>query len=232
MDTDQGIDIIDITSTRRRSTDIWKSGVQFVRQFLLFFFGDPAKLVRFAITGGLAAVVQLGVLRVLTADHWEALLSNGIGMAVAAQVNFTLSSMFTWRDRWVREGWRKRWSMYQLTILVSAIVNMLVFILARLVIEQMFAAIIGILAAATLNFAAGDRLIFRLKQAVASLEHEHATGESPDEGIVARAVTAEPRASRPVEIAIPVYREEPAFERSVEVRQPSRERGDHGGGPS
>jgi putative flippase GtrA len=112
----------------------------------------------------------------LTADHWEALLSNGIGMALAAQVNFTLSSAFTWRDRWIRAGLHRRWSMYQLTILVSAIVNMLVFILARLFVEQMIAALLGIAAAAALNFAAGDRIIFRLKRAVAALEHEHEHG--------------------------------------------------------
>ncbi|HEX7104040.1 MAG TPA: GtrA family protein [Nitrolancea sp.] len=147
-------------------------GSGLVRQLFHLFFGDPARLLRFCATGGLAALVQLAVLRLLTADHWEALVSNGIGMAVAAQVNFTLSSAFTWRDRWVRAGLHRRWSIYQLTILVSAIVNMLVFIVARLFVEQMIAAILGIAAAAALNFAAGDRIIFRLKQAVAALEHE------------------------------------------------------------
>jgi hypothetical protein len=49
---------------------------------------------------------------------------------------------------------------------------MLVFIVARLFVEQMIAALLGIAAAAALNFAAGDRIIFRLKQAVAALEHE------------------------------------------------------------
>ena len=153
-------------------------GAGLVRQILHLFFGDPTRLFRFCVTGGLAALVQLAVLRLLTADHWEALVSNGIGMAVAAQVNFTLSSAFTWRDRWVRAGLHRRWSMYQLTILVSALVNMLVFIVARLFVEQMFAAMLGIAAAAALNFAAGDRIIFRLKQAVAALEHE-STAEAP-----------------------------------------------------
>ncbi|HVX31077.1 MAG TPA: GtrA family protein [Nitrolancea sp.] len=148
-------------------------GGHLVRQCFHLFFGDPARLVRFCLTGGVAALVQLAVLRLLTADHWEALLSNGIGMALAAQVNFTLSSAFTWRDRWVRAGLHRRWSMYQLTILVSALVNMLVFIVARLFVEQMIAALLGIAVAAALNFAAGDRIIFRLKQAVAALEHEH-----------------------------------------------------------
>jgi len=232
MDTDPSIEMFDINKRGHRTVDLRKSGVQFVRQFFLFFLGDPARLGRFAITGGLAAVVQLGVLRVLTADHWEALLSNGVGMAVAAQVNFTLSSMFTWRDRWVREGWRKRWSMYQLTILASAIVNMLVFIIARLVVEQMYAAIIGILAAATLNFAAGDRLIFRLKLAVAALEHEGTADEPPTHLSSKRHASSEDLSSRTVEIVIPVYQEEPTFERLGDVRQPSRDRRDHGGGPS
>ena len=230
MDTEPNIEAFDITTSRRRSTKMGKSGFQFVRQFFMFFLGDPARLMRFAITGGLAAVVQLGVLRILTADHWEALLSNGIGMAVAAQVNFTLSSMFTWRDRWVREGWSKRWSMYQLTILVSAIVNMIVFILARLVVEQTIAAIIGILAAATLNFAAGDRLIFRLKQAVATLEHELGAEDSTDQGVSARPLTSEQLANRTVDIVVPVYTEEPAFERPGELRPPRRDRHDRGEG--
>jgi len=130
----------------------------------------------------------------------------------------------------VREGWSRRWSMYMLTILVSAIVNMLVFIVARLVVEQMFAAIIGILAAATLNFAAGDRLIFRLKRAVLALEHEEGANEPLTQPSFARRGGSEQLSSRTVDIAIPVYQEEPAFEGLSEARQPNRDRRDHGGG--
>lgn len=169
------------TGSEHAPAGIWHRGVHLVRQFFHLFFGDPGRLFRFCLTGGLSALVQLAVLRLLTADHWEALISNGIGMALAAQVNFTLSSAFTWRDRWMRAGLHRRWSMYQLAILVSALVNMLVFVVARLFVAQMIAAMLGIAVAAALNFAAGDRIIFRLKQAVAALEHEH---ESSAEAVV------------------------------------------------
>jgi putative flippase GtrA len=167
------VDLLDKHATGKPAPGFVQRAIRFPRTFILFFVGNPGRLVRFCLTGGVAALVQLLVLRLLTADHWEALLSNGIGMAVAAQVNFTLSSAFTWRDRWVRAGLHRRWSMYQLTILASAVVNMLVFIVARLFLEQMIAALLGIAVAAALNFAAGDRLIFRLKQAVAALDHDH-----------------------------------------------------------
>ncbi|HEX3723655.1 MAG TPA: GtrA family protein [Nitrolancea sp.] len=218
--------IVDLTTKSRRSTTKGKSFVRFVQQFFLFFLGDPARLGRFAVTGAIAAGVQLGVLHVLTADHWNALLANGIGMAAAAQVNFTLSSIFTWRDRWEREGLIKRWSMYQLTILISAIVNMLVFIVARLVVEQTLAAVIGILAAATLNFAAGDRLIFRLKRVVASLEHETVVTDSGDPMLNGRKAAGDPMVHHPVEIEFPVYAEESALTHG-EAHAPDRERGDH-----
>lgn len=221
MDTDQNMQIVDLTTKPRRSTTIRKSCVHVVREFFHFFLGDPARLGRFAVTGVIAAAVQLGVLHVLTADDWNALLANGLGMAAAAQVNFTLSSIFTWRDRWEREGLTKRWSMYQLTILISAIVNMLVFIVARLVVEQTFAAIIGILAAATLNFAAGDRLIFRLKRVVASLEHE--LSASPDPMHVGRKAMGDP----PVDRGLPVYAEDSSLKHGGESRFAGHERGDH-----
>jgi len=219
MDTDPSFDLFDTTKRQRRQAGFGQRGVGYVRQFLLFYLGDPARLMRFGLTGGLAAFVQLGVLRALTADHWEALLANGIGMAVAAQVNFTLSSIFTWRDRWAREGLFRRWSIYQLTIFVSAIVNMLVFIIARLFLEQTLAAIIGILAAAALNFAAGDRLIFRLKQAVATIEH--VVEETTEHGS-ARSLNNEHHNGRAGEVPVPVY----TVERSHDSHQPGRERHD------
>ena len=56
----------------------------------------PARPLRFGITGGLAALVQLVLLHVWTDLGWDALLANAVALLLAAQANFWISALFTW----------------------------------------------------------------------------------------------------------------------------------------
>ena len=125
----------------------------------------PTRPVRFVVTGGLAALVQLGLLQVWTGLGWDPLPANVVACLVAAQVNFWLSQLFTWGDR---GGTRRialsvapRWARFHAAISGTALLNMAVFALARTLLPSLLAATLGIAVAAILNFVLADRLVFR-----------------------------------------------------------------------
>jgi putative flippase GtrA len=121
--------------------------------------------VRFVVTGGLAALVQLGLLQVWTVLGWDPLPANVVAFLGAAQVNFWLSQLFTWGDR---GGTRRiglsvvpRWARFHAAISGTALLNMAVFALARTLLPSLLAAALGIAVAAVLNFVLADRFVFR-----------------------------------------------------------------------
>ena len=93
------------------------------------------------------------------------LLANAIAFLVAAQVNFLLSQAFTWADRptdaALGESVGRRWARFHLAIAGTAVLNMLVFAVARLVAPSLVASAAGIGAAALANFLLADRVVFR-----------------------------------------------------------------------
>lgn len=127
-------------------------------------FSQQARPVRFAITGGLAGLLQLTLLTLLTDYGMHALLANILAFLLAAQFNFVLSSLFTWRDRRSTESIGRRWLVFHGSIAGMAVVNMAVFAASRLVLPNLEASAAGICAAAVGNFLIGDRLVFRLKR--------------------------------------------------------------------
>ncbi len=124
-------------------------------------FGRATRPLRFALTGGIAAVTQLALLALLTRHGWPTLLANAVAFLLAAQVNFALSSTFTWRDRRTGRGLRRRWLAFHGSIASMAVVNMLVFLAVRTALPTLAASALGIGAAAIGNFIIGDRLVFR-----------------------------------------------------------------------
>ncbi len=92
---------------------------------------DAARPLRFALTGGLAGLLQLVLLAFLTRRGWPELPSNVIAFLLAAQVNFALSSLFTWRDRRTAAPVWRRWLVFHASIAAMAVVNQLVFVVAR-----------------------------------------------------------------------------------------------------
>jgi putative flippase GtrA len=130
-----------------------------------FLQSPAARPLRFACTGGLAALVQLGMLDVLTDWRWTPILANAVALLLATQLNFALSYVFTWGDRRPRTGRPVtvlgRWATYQGSVAGTALLNMGVFVVARADLHTLAASALGTAVAAAANFVAGDRLVFR-----------------------------------------------------------------------
>jgi putative flippase GtrA len=123
-----------------------------------------ARPLRFAATGLTAGLVQLGLLAVLTGLGWPDLVANLVAFALAAQVNFALSTRFTWRDRLDGRSLWGRWLAFHGAIVGMALVNLAVFALARTALPAVAASAAGIAAAAIGNFVLGDRIVFRAQR--------------------------------------------------------------------
>jgi putative flippase GtrA len=124
-------------------------------------FSPRARPLRFAVTGGLAGLLQLTLLTLLTRSHWSPLLANGVAFLLAAQLNFAVSNLFTWRDRRTGQSLASRWLAFHGSIASMAVVNLLVFAIVRTFLPDLLASATGILVAAVGNFFIGDRLVFR-----------------------------------------------------------------------
>ena len=126
-----------------------------------------ARPLRFALTGGLAGLLQLGLLALLTGRGWPTAPANAVAFLLAAQVNFALSSLFTWRDRQRTAPLWRRWLAFHGAIVATALVNQSVFLVARTVLPALVASAAGIAVAAVGNYLLGDRLVFRTPGAAA-----------------------------------------------------------------
>jgi putative flippase GtrA len=124
--------------------------------------GHRRRLFRFAITGGLAGAIQLALLTAFTHGGWHAIPANMLAFVLAAQVNFAMSGLFTWRDRRTSLSWPRRWLLFHCSIAGMAVFNMLVFAVVRLLLPDLLASAIGIAAAAG-NFILGDLVVFRAR---------------------------------------------------------------------
>jgi len=131
-----------------------------VPRLVSLVLSERARPLRFVVTGGVAAVVQLTLLALLTYEGMHALPANVVAFVIAAQVNFLLSQAFTWHDR-SEGGLARRWVVFHSSIAAAALINLAVFALAHRVMPSLIAAALGILVASIVNFAAHDRLTFR-----------------------------------------------------------------------
>jgi putative flippase GtrA len=126
---------------------------------------EQARPLRFILTGSLAGLSQIGLLAVLLRLAVSPLLANGIAFLLAAQLNFLLSLLFTWRDRHeINRASRQllqRWLTFHGSILGTAILNQLIFALTQIRLPALLAAGLGIVSAAIANFFLMDRLVFR-----------------------------------------------------------------------
>ncbi len=132
------------------------------RRVIPMLLSEPARLLRFIVTGGIAGLLQLGLLDLFTRlAGWHPIPANMVAFIVAAQVNFLLSTYFTWRDRQQQERLVTLWLSFHGSILGTALVNNLVFIVARMAMPTLLASALGIAIAAILNFALLNRFVFR-----------------------------------------------------------------------
>jgi putative flippase GtrA len=124
-------------------------------------FAEPSRPLRFLCVGALATVTQLGLLAGLTALGWSPALANGLGLLAATQVNFALSSVFTWRDRRrTRRTLPLRWARFMGLVATTLLLNEAVFLAARVALPTLVAAGLGSGLMAVLNFTLGDRFVF------------------------------------------------------------------------
>jgi putative flippase GtrA len=126
----------------------------------------------FLLVGACCFTLQYAVLRALSGAGLARPIANGIGFVISAQVNFLLSSAFTWADRGSdgarSEGISKprlrsnpsRWLSYNGTAAVALVVNTVVFALADRIVGALPAALAGVAAGTVVTFLVCDRLIF------------------------------------------------------------------------
>ena len=139
-----------------------------------------ARPLRFALTGGLAGLLQLGLLALLVGRGWPSAPANAVAFLLAAQVNFAVSSLFTWRDRRRTVPLWRRWLAFHGAIAAMALVNQSVFLAARTVLPALVASAAGIAVAAVGNYLLGDRLVFGAHGAAARDGHANGWPDRED----------------------------------------------------
>jgi putative flippase GtrA len=120
------------------------------------------RVLRFALVGLTCFAVQYVALRLLTRVGLPATPADAVGFLLSAQLNFTLSSLFTWADR--KDLFARplvgRWFSYNASILVTLAINAGVFQLCR-PIGELAASALGVAVGAAGNYVLCDLLVFR-----------------------------------------------------------------------
>jgi len=136
-----------------------------VQRCACLLLSEAARPVRFFCTGGVAGLLQLGLLETLVQSGWNPVLANVVAALLTTQVNFVLSLLFTWYDRQpdsaMKQAFLIRWLSYQGVSLGALLLNQLVFVVAHLVMPILVAAELGLLVGASVNFVVMNRLVFR-----------------------------------------------------------------------
>lgn len=117
----------------------------------------------FVAVGGTCFLTQYGALTAMAAAGLYRPAANALGFVLSAQLNFLLSSRFTWRDR--RAGSAKTfWARlvgYNGTALISLAVNTAVFTLVYRQIGNLAGAAVGVICGMCVTYLVCDLLIFR-----------------------------------------------------------------------
>lgn len=120
------------------------------------------RALRFALVGVACFTVQYVFLRLLISAGLPATPADAIGFFLSAQLNFTLSTFFTWADR--KELFARalagRWIAYNASILITLAINAGVFQLCR-PLGELAASAAGVVVGAAGNYVLCDLLVFR-----------------------------------------------------------------------
>ncbi len=120
------------------------------------------RALRFALVGVVCFAVQYVALRLLISTGLPATPADAIGFFLSAQLNFTLSTFFTWADR--KELFARslagRWFAYNASILITLAINTGVFQLCR-PLGELAASAVGVVVGAAGNYVLCDLLVFR-----------------------------------------------------------------------
>jgi putative flippase GtrA len=120
------------------------------------------RALRFTAVGIVCFSVQYLVLRLFTAAGVQATVADAVGFALSAQLNFTLSSLFTWGDRKgdFSRSPGTRWVSYNASILLTLAINTGVFQLCR-PLGYLAASALGVLVGSVGNYVLCDIVVFR-----------------------------------------------------------------------
>lgn len=119
-------------------------------------------------------------------------MANAIAFLLSAQVNFLFSSLFTWYDRQVKSEASRlraiviRWLSFHGSIVATAFLNELVFIVASAIVPTLLASALGICSAALINFFVFNRFVFRQPASQTNVEN------SGEDGIKRQAMITSP----------------------------------------
>ncbi|MBA4181660.1 MAG: hypothetical protein C0506_13810 [Anaerolinea sp.] len=118
---------------------------------------------QFAAIGAFCAVVQLGLLAALTEGTELGSLSNAASFLIAAQLNFGLNSVVTWRDRMHRRPGALLAQLlgFNALILVAVLLNQAIYLVALRAVPYLAAGAIGIGGTTLAKYSIADRWIFR-----------------------------------------------------------------------
>lgn len=142
------------------------------------------RLARFSAVGLTCFAIQAGILLALRGAGSPDTLANAIGFLASAQVNFLLSTYFTWSDRRLPSAEPRpaalRWASFQATVALALACNTGVFALASQFTGPVAAAAVGVGVGALLTFLASNFLVFRRRRPDTAQHTEH-IGESLDD---------------------------------------------------
>jgi putative flippase GtrA len=158
---------------------------QYLYRIAAILLSERARPLRFVFTGGLCGLIQLVLFTLLERTGLSTaplpLVANSVAFLLSAQVNFLLSVKLTWGDRKIQQPQRRsgllaRWLTFHGSILGTALLNQLVFLLAHLFLPSLVAVVLGIGVAALANFVLLDRQVFR-KGALSSTDRQKSSTE-------------------------------------------------------
>jgi putative flippase GtrA len=130
---------------------------------------DRARPIRFSCVGGIAALFQLGVFALFIRHGVNPFAGNAVAFLFAAQINFLLSSTFTWRLRTWGDPRHVagRWMAFHAAVAYSAMLNFVTFMIALHFASELVASAAGIAVGAVANYLANDRVVFARETAPA-----------------------------------------------------------------
>jgi putative flippase GtrA len=124
------------------------------------------RIAVFAAVGALCFAVQLALLTLIVHVGVDRPIADAIGFALSAQLNFLLSTRFTWQDRKVagRRDIGVRWLAYNATALLSLAFNTAVFTVAYQAVGTTAAALLGVLAGTAVVYLTCNYIVFRVRR--------------------------------------------------------------------
>ncbi|WP_170991152.1 GtrA family protein [Herbidospora galbida] len=121
------------------------------------------RVVRFLLVGGFCFGVQYLAMTAMASAGVPWTPADAIGFLLSAQLNFVLSSKFTWGDRRFPLT-VKRWSSYNGTALLSLAVNTGVFALIHPYLPTLISAAIGVLIGTIVTYLICDKFVFATRE--------------------------------------------------------------------